>query len=131
MSLYKVAVPSDNPGGLEASRSDHFGHSDLFTLLEIDGEEVVGVSIHENVAHEAGGCMAPVKALAEAGVKKMIVGGMGGRPLAMCNEIGMEVFFAPKAEYDSVDEVARAFVKNKLAKMSTDQACTGGGNCHH
>lgn len=131
MSSYKVAVPSNNPGGMEAERSDHFGHSDLFTLLEVEDGKVIGASTHENVAHEAGGCMVPVKALAEAGVKKMIVGGMGARPLSMCGEIGMEVYYAPKSEYTKVSDVSQAFTEGKLVSMMTEQACKGGGKCHH
>jgi len=131
MVSYKVAVPSNNPGGLEAVRSDHFGHSDVFTLLEVEDNKVVGISTHENVAHASGGCMTPVRALAEAGVKKMIVGGMGAMPLAICSEIGLTVYFAAKNEYVSVGDVAKAFVDGKLPEMNSDQACNGGGNCHH
>ena len=131
MSSYKVAVPSNNPGGMDASRSDHFGHSDLFTLLEIEDDKIVGVSTHENVAHNSGGCMVPVRALAEAGVKKMVVGGMGAMPLAICSEIGMTVYFAPKSEYALVKDVAAAFEAGKLTVMNEDQACGGGSNCHH
>lgn len=131
MSSYKVAVPSNNPGGMEAYRSDHFGHSDVFTLLEIEDEKVVGTSIHENIAHGSGGCMTPVRALAEAGVKKMIVGGMGATPLAICSELGLTVYFAAKNEYASVSDVAAAFVEGKLPVMNFDQACNGGSSCHH
>ncbi|HKJ64845.1 MAG TPA: NifB/NifX family molybdenum-iron cluster-binding protein [Desulfopila sp.] len=131
MSSYKIAVPSNNPGGMEASRSDHFGHSDMFTLLEIEGETIIGVSTHENVAHDSGGCMVPVRALAEAGVKKMIVGGMGATPLAICSEIGMTVYYAPKNEYGRVRDVATAFEAGELSVMNDDQACGGGSKCHH
>jgi predicted Fe-Mo cluster-binding NifX family protein len=131
MSSYKVAVPSNNPGGMEAGRSDHFGHSDIFTLLEIEDNKIVGTSTHKNVAHDSGGCMVPVRALAEAGVKKMIVGGMGGTPLAICSEIGMTVYFAPKNEYALVSDVAAALEAGKLQVMNDDQACGGGSNCHH
>ncbi|MBU0946237.1 MAG: dinitrogenase iron-molybdenum cofactor biosynthesis protein [Proteobacteria bacterium] len=131
MSSYKVAVPSNNPGGMEAGRSDHFGHSDVFTLLEVEDNKVVNISTHENVAHDSGGCMAPVRALAEAGVKKMIVGGMGGTPLAICSELGLTVYFAAKNEYTLVSDVAAAFIDGKLPVMNSDQACSGGSKCHH
>ena len=131
MSSYKVAVPSNSPGGLDAGRSGHFGHSDLFTLIEVEDDKVVGISTHENVAHESGGCMTPVRALAEAGVKKMIVGGMGAMPLAICSEIGLTVYYAPQNDYALVKDVAEAYVEGKLQVMNADQACGGGSNCHH
>ncbi len=131
MTSYKVAVPSNNPGGMEASRSDHFGHSDIFTLLEIKDKKVVGVSTYGSVDHDSGGCMVPVRALAEAGVKKMIVGGMGGTPLAICSELGLTVYFAAKSEYALVSDVATAFVDGKLQVMNAEQACGGGSKCNH
>ena len=130
MSTLKVAVPSNNPGGLSAQRSDHFGHSDLFTLLEIEDGRLVGTTIHQHVSHGSGGCMEPVRALAEAGVEKIIVGGMGATPLAICTEIGLTVYFAPRQEYLLVGDVAHAFTEGKLPVMNSRQACHGGGNCH-
>ena len=38
-----VAVPSCAPGGIDAQISEHFGHCDLFTLVEIDNAEVTSV----------------------------------------------------------------------------------------
>lgn len=31
----RVAVPTNNPGGLQGVRSDHFGHCDLFAFLDV------------------------------------------------------------------------------------------------
>ncbi len=131
MASYKIAVPSDNPGGLEARRSDHFGHADLFTLLEVEDDKVIGVETHGSVEHASGGCMAPVQALADAGVKRMIVGGMGGRPLAMCTQLGVRVYFANTNEHPFVSDVADAFTAGKLTVMDDSQACGGGAACDH
>lgn len=35
----KIAIPSNSPGGLEADRSDHFGHCDVFTIVDLDAEK--------------------------------------------------------------------------------------------
>ena len=131
MSSMKIAVPTDNPGGLSATRSDHFGHCDLFTLLDIENGEVVATKTHANIAHEAGGCMVPVKVLAEQGVEAIIVGGMGARPLAGFAEEGITVYFAHKQQFSTVEDVAHAFVAGDLPIMNPGEACKGGGNCHH
>ena len=81
MSTTLVAVPSCAPGGIDAPVSEHFGHCDLFTLVEIDDGEVVKVDSLPGVAHQHGGCMVPVELLANRGVKILIAGGMGMRPL--------------------------------------------------
>ena len=36
MARESVAVPSMNPGGLDAPRSGHFGHCDVFTLVHVE-----------------------------------------------------------------------------------------------
>ncbi|MBU0681126.1 MAG: dinitrogenase iron-molybdenum cofactor biosynthesis protein [Proteobacteria bacterium] len=131
MSVTKVAVPTNNPGGLNASRSDHFGHCDLFTLLDIKDGKVVDHKSHDNIAHDAGGCMVPVKVLAEAGVQAIIVGGMGARPLAGFAEVGITVYFAHKQQFPTVDDVVNAFVAGNLPVMQPTEVCKGGGNCHH
>ena len=58
-----VAIPSENPGGLEAQVGEHFGHCELYTLVEIRNGAVHAVTTLPNVPHQHGGCMAPVEHL--------------------------------------------------------------------
>ncbi len=67
-----VAVPSAQPGGLEATIDAHFGHCGLYTLVEIDNGEVKNVSTVPSCPHEQGGCMAPVQYLADNNVTALI-----------------------------------------------------------
>lgn len=32
----RIAIPTNSPGGLDADRSDHFGHCDIFAMVDID-----------------------------------------------------------------------------------------------
>jgi predicted Fe-Mo cluster-binding NifX family protein len=73
----RIAIPTNSPGGLDSERSDHFGHCDIFTLVDIDEKhEIKDVAIIQNGDHEAGGCMVPVKILQDAGAESIIVGGL-------------------------------------------------------
>ena len=40
MQRMRIAVPTDAPGGLDGKRSDHFGHCDVFTLVDIVDEKI-------------------------------------------------------------------------------------------
>ncbi|MCW5199955.1 dinitrogenase iron-molybdenum cofactor biosynthesis protein, partial [Desulfobulbus sp. F1] len=93
-SSLMVAVPSDNPGGLAANISGHFGHCDLFTLINIQEGKVASVDTVNNVAHSAGGCLAPVNLLRDKGVGAIVVGGMGARPMQAFAEAGIAVYYA-------------------------------------
>ncbi|HEY5160179.1 MAG TPA: NifB/NifX family molybdenum-iron cluster-binding protein [Gaiellaceae bacterium] len=88
-----LAVPSSGNGGLEAKRSEHFGKCDCFTIVEIENGDIGSVRVLENPPHEHGGCLRPVKLLASSGVSALIVGGIGGRPLAGFRKAGIDIFF--------------------------------------
>lgn len=130
MRKMKIAVPSNTPGGLAGKRSDHFGHCDLFTLVEISDGKVVGVDTVGNVEHGAGGCMTPVALLKDRGVDAIVVAGMGARPLKGFAEAGIEVFFAAIPQFEKVEDAVRGVVENRLQPMEANLACQGHGNCH-
>lgn len=128
----KIAIPTNNPGGMEAARSEHFGHCDVFTVVEVDAENTItAVETLPVPEHGAGGCMLPVSTLNEAGVNAIVVGGIGARPMQGFADVGIDVYWADKDSIPSAGEVMEKFSAGQLPKMNTDQVCTGGGNCHH
>ncbi len=128
----RVAIPTNSPGGLLAERSDHFGHCDLFTVVELDEQRSVKeVTTIVNGGHEAGGCLVPVQLLHDAAVQAIIVGGMGARPLRGFADVGITVYFADRGTMKSVGDVVEGFATNRLPVMHADQVCKGSGNCHH
>lgn len=129
MSTIKIAVPSDNPGGLEAKVSGHFGHCDLYTIIEVDGNEVKNVGTMENPPHQEGGCLAPVQLLADNGVRKLLAGGMGRRPLMGFHQVGIEVLFA--GDQPTVGQSVEAYLAGRLPVFSMDSVCGGSGGCGH
>ena len=131
MKSVKLAIPSNNPGGLAAERSEHFGHCDIFTVVHLEKGEIKGVDTVSNEEHGAGGCMMPVGYLKENNVDAIVVGGIGKRPLQGFNEVGISVYFAHHHEHGDVETVVKGFVMDNLPLMQPEQACTGGGECHH
>jgi predicted Fe-Mo cluster-binding NifX family protein len=120
-----VAVPSENPGGLDASLGAHFGHCDMYTLINVEDAEIKDVKVIPNVPHQQGGCMAPVNYLSENGVKALIAGGMGMRPLMGFNQVGIEVYFGGASR--TVGEAVNALVSGELTQFSQEHTCGGGG----
>lgn len=130
MTTLRIAVPSNAPGGLDASRSEHFGHCELFTLVDLEEGRVAGVETVHNIAHGAGGCMEPVGLLQEKGIDAIVVGGMGARPLSGFASVGIAVYFAAPAAFASVRAVVDGMCNNQLVIMQPTQACQGHGDCH-
>ncbi len=120
-----IGIPSTQPGGLDARFGAHFGHCDLYTLVEAENGEIKEVRTLPNVPHQQGGCLAPVQHLADNGVDVLLAGGMGMRPLMGFNQKGIDVYFAANAP--TVGVAVRAFLAGNLQKFTQDLTCGGGG----
>ena len=124
----KVAIPSAGQGGLEAPLSPHFGHCDAFTLVDFEDGQMSQVEVMPNVPHSQGGCMAPVQALKQAGVDVLMAGGMGARPLAGFQQVGIRVFFTENAA--TVQAAVDMLSNGGAREFGPAQVCGGGGgNC--
>ena len=125
MPSKRIAVPSMQPGGLEAARAGHFGHCDMFTLIDVEDGTVKEVSTVTNASHVQGGCQVPVNILSQSGVNALIVGGIGMRPLMGFRQVGIEVYFGPYGE--TVGSVLDELLQGKLQLISDNQVCGGQG----
>lgn len=124
METIRIAVPSANPGGMDAGMGMHFGHCDIYTIVDITQAQPPAVSTLAPVPHVQGGCMAPVQHLASHGVKVLLAGGMGMRPLMGFQQSGVAVYFA--GEHPTVGEAVRAFIDGKLQPFGMENTCGGG-----
>ena len=124
----KIAIPSAGKGGLEGPRSAHFGHCDAFTLVDIKNGEITDVTVIDNQGHKEGGCLAPVQVLSNHKVNALVVSGIGLRPLAAFNEVGIEVYH--DATLPDIKPVVESLITGNLSIISRDQTCSGSGECH-
>ena len=125
MEKGRIAIPSQGSGGLDGERSGHFGHCDVFTLVEVEDGRIVDVSVISNASHTQGGCQVPVTLLHQHGAHALIVGGIGMRPLMGFRQMGIEVYFGP--EGDTVGSVVDMLLEGRLRQIGDHQVCGGGG----
>ena len=121
----RIAIPSMGPGGLDGQRSGHFGHCDVFTMVDVEKGEIKEVSTVPNQSHVQGGCMVPVNLLAGHNVKALIVGGIGMRPLMGFRQVGIDVYY--DATRPEIRPVVEDLIAGKLPEIGDDQVCGGGG----
>ncbi len=126
MKKMRIAIPSNGQGGLNGTRAGHFGHCDVFTLIDCENGEIVDVSIIGNLEHVQGGCMVPVNLLAEHQVNALVVGGIGMRPLMGFQQKGIEVYH--EAERHDIRPVVEDMIAGKIPVIRNEQVCGGGGN---
>ncbi len=125
MALIRIAVPSEGQGGLDGLRAGHFGHCDVFTLIDFEDGEIKDVSILANKEHVQGGCMVPVQLLAENKVQRLVVGGIGMRPLMGFKQVGIDVYY--DGERREIRPVVDDMITGTLPMIGDDQVCGGGG----
>ena len=125
----RIAIPSTGTGGLDGERSGHFGHCDVFTLVDVEDGEVKQVTAIPNGEHVQGGCMVPVNLLASHNVNALIVGGIGMRPLMGFKQAGVDVFY--EATRSQIRPVVEDLIAGKLQMIGDEQVCGGGDGCQH
>lgn len=125
MSRVRIAVPSEGEGGLDGQRAGHFGHCDVFTLIDVEDGKIQDVSILANKEHVQGGCMVPVQLLADAKVQRLVVGGIGMRPLMGFKQVGIDVYY--DGERRDIRPVVEDMLTDSLPEIGEHQVCGGGG----
>ncbi len=125
MKSGRIAIPSNGQGGLNGTRAGHFGHCDVFTLVDVENGEIKEVSILQNQEHVQGGCMVPVNLLSENRVSALVVGGIGMRPLMGFRQVGIDVYH--DAQRLEIEPVVMDLIAGNLPEISNDQVCGGGG----
>ena len=123
----RIAIPSMEQGGLGGVRAGHFGHCDVFTLVDVEGGKIKEVTTLPNQEHAQGGCMIPVNLLADNNVNALIVGGIGMRPLMGFRNAGINVYY--DAERAEIQPVVEDLIAGDLPAIGDEQVC-GGGQGH-
>ena len=125
MHTRTLAVPSMAPGGLDASRSGHFGRCDAFTLVDVRAGEVVSTRVVDNVEHTTGGCLVPVDLLHREGTHALVVAGIGAGPLQGFRRVGIDVLVGPG---ETVAEVVAAHLRGATCGIAENAVCGNHGH---
>ncbi len=122
----RIAIPSMGNGGLDGQRAGHFGHCDVFTLVDVEDGAIKEVLTVGNQEHVQGGCMVPVNLLAEHQVKALVVGGIGMRPLMGFRQVGIDVYH--DGQRPEIRPVVEDLIAGRLPLIEDNQVCGGGGS---
>ena len=121
----RIVVPSMANGGLDGQRAGHFGHCDVFTLIDVEDGNIKDISILANQEHVQGGCMVPVNLLADNKVNALVVGGIGMRPLMGFRQVGVDVYY--DGTRTDIKPVVEDLIAGKLSQIADNEVCGGGG----
>jgi len=115
----KIAIPT-----LEGNLCAHFGHCETFSFVDVNLETKEILNIEEKCPEEGISCQS-ASWLAAQGVNLVLAGGMGGRPVGILAQNGVEVVLGcPEIE---IKEIVKLFLENSIE--SGENPC--GGEHHH
>ena len=118
----KIAIPT-----LENRLCAHFGHCEIFSFAEINPETKEIISITTDAPAEGISCQC-ANWIAEQGANIVLAGGMGGRPMMMLEQLGIQVISGcPELP---IKEIVELFINNNL--VTGENSCNHGEghNCH-
>lgn len=116
--IIRLAVPSDEPGGLDAARSGHFKRSPCFTIVDLSDDVVVNVRVARNERHHGDHGLTPILTLGENFVDVVIVAGIGRNALLHCVQAGMRVLAGE--DRPTVRAVVEAYIDAELVPVGHD-----------
>ncbi len=117
----RIAIPMK-----EGIFSRHFGQSDAFAVYDMsdDGASISGKAVH---GRGSGGCESLPKWIAELGVNRILVAGIGGGAIEGLAREGIEIM--PAADLDKPDDVLAAHLKAPQSGEVT--SCSEHGHHGH
>lgn len=127
----KIAIPT-----LEGKLCAHFGHCETISFAEVDPESREIIEIKTDAPEEGISCQSAAW-IAQQGVSLVLAGGMGGRPMMMFEQCGVQVITGcPEVE---IKEIVVAYLNNNLEVGENScghdkgHICHGHGehHCHH
>lgn len=120
-----ICFPVAANEGLESPVYGHFGSAPLFLLIDTDTAAVAALDNCD--LHHAHGQCSPLRALGEAAVDAIVVGGIGGGALRGLQAAGLKVYRAAGATVaDNLAMLASA----GLPEVLPGEACGGHGHGH-
>lgn len=87
----KIGVPIVSPNGMSSEVNEHFGMSEFFALLDVEGNNVVKVEVLEE-SPSLKEQKTPAEILAEHGVNIVLAGGIGPHMIQELSEHGIRIF---------------------------------------
>ncbi len=116
----RVAIPV-----YEGKLSGHFGHCESFAFIDIEDNQIKGISLEDAPEHSHGSFP---RWIAKHGATDVLAGGIGSHAIEIFNELGINVFVG--APTKSVEELANDYLHNRLT-LQANYCDNHGDHDHH
>jgi predicted Fe-Mo cluster-binding NifX family protein len=117
----RLVVPVENPTGLKAQLSQHFGRAPYFAVVELDNKgQIKDIQNVLNRSEHFGGIGKPPEIIINLRPSAVIAYGMGPRALNMFQRARVAVL---RTDKNFVEDVVASYNKGELLELTE--------GCHH
>ncbi len=107
----KIIISSDSSRKLESSVSHHFGRCPYFTVVDVEGSDIISVESIENPYFKAHSPGQVPEFIRNLGANAMLAGGMGRRAISIFENFGIS---CSTGVTDSVKSAVDNYIKGIL-----------------
>jgi predicted Fe-Mo cluster-binding NifX family protein len=109
--MKRIALASEDGSGLEGPLSAHFGRCPFYTLVNVEGDQILGFEVVKNpyFPNHQPGVIPQFIHSQKANV--MIAGGMGPRAIDFFNQLGIDVATGAQGK---VKDIVEAYLRGEI-----------------
>jgi predicted Fe-Mo cluster-binding NifX family protein len=111
----RLGIPIEAPNGMDSEVNDHFGMSEYFALIEMDGDRIAKLDIVENDPSSKDRKTAAAF-LADKGVDIVLAGGIGPHMIKEILDGGLRLF---RGAVGSVEQAFEDYKAGMLTEVRT------------
>jgi predicted Fe-Mo cluster-binding NifX family protein len=95
--MVKIAIPSNENGGLSDTINFRFGRCSTFTIITLEKDEIKAVEVVKNYGADSmgGAGIQSAQTLANNGAQEVIVGNLGPNAVQSLNALKLKIYQAP------------------------------------
>ena len=95
--MVKIAIPTNEIGGLNDTINFRFGRCSTFTIITLENNEIKSVEVVKNNAADSmgGAGIQSAQILANNGAQEVIVGNLGPNAVQSLNALNLKLYQAP------------------------------------
>jgi len=117
----KIVIPTNSNKGLLSEMGAHFGKANYYTIVEIEGNEIINVEVVKNPGHSGGACGSAVNNILQLKPDALIVVGIGPNPAMGFYKARLPLFVDKSSQ--KVEESIKKLLNNQLPRVMMQGTC--------
>jgi predicted Fe-Mo cluster-binding NifX family protein len=117
--MVKIAISSVSPGGLDVLTDYRFGRCEVFTIVELEANEIKSVTTIKNPAiNQSGGAgIFAAQTIANQGCDAVITGRLGPNAFDSLTRLNVKIYMAPIG--DNIRKAIQSYINGELTQFNS------------